>query len=118
VTAQSRPVASLSQSESTIVSAISQFTCNIVDNRIVLTWENAENEQTDRFELERSKDGKRFSTAALVFGTDTPGIAGYKFHEKVFSGKVYYRIKIIRKDKSIEYSTVLQPNAKTSVAKN
>jgi hypothetical protein len=81
--------------------AIMHFTYSIERDRVLLSWENDNNQHTDRFELERSKDGKKFSMAALVFGTDQPGTGSYRFFEKVTSAKIFYRIKIIRKDNSV-----------------
>jgi hypothetical protein len=111
-TAQSRPVSSILTSVANSNDVISNFAYNIVEKKIILSWEMKDNERTDRFELERSNDGKIFVTAALLFGTDAPGAANYIFFEKVGAGKVYYRVKIFQKDNSIAYSAVLPTETK------
>ena len=80
----------------------------IVNNRIVLDWVVGENETADQFEVEKSTDGKNFSMAALVFGTDMPSTGNYQFYEKAGNHKVSYRIKLINKNKQAEYSAVVE----------
>ena len=58
-----------------------RFNGNISNNRIFLQWEVIENETADQFEVEKSTDGKNFTLAALVFGTDKPETGKYWFYE-------------------------------------
>ena len=83
---------------------------HISNNKVILNWVVGENETADKFEVERSNDGKHFSMAALVFGTDAPVTGKYQFYEKTGSKKVSYRIKLINKDKKTEYSKVVEIN--------
>ena len=62
------------------------------------------------FEIEKSRDGKDFKMAALVFGTEKTGDENYRFFEKAVAKKVYYRIKIVGKDNTVKYSEVLIAN--------
>jgi hypothetical protein len=87
--------------------AILNFSYSKRDKKIVLNWVADKNQSANQFEIEKSKDGKRFSMAALVLGTDRDGKETYQFFEKSASKKMFYRIKIINKDNSIEYSDVL-----------
>jgi len=66
-----------------------------------------ENQEFSQFEVERSSDGKKFVLAALVFGTDKPGMDNYYFFEKIKKSKTYYRIKTITKNGSVNYSKVI-----------
>ena len=61
--------------------------------------------------MEKSSDGGNFSLAALVFGTDKMSSDQYQFYEKVNSGKILYRIKLINKNKELEYSKIIEINA-------
>lgn len=81
-------------------------------NRIILNWVVGENETADQFVVEKSSDGKNFSMAALVFGTDQPVTGKYQFYEKAGNHKVTYRIKLVNKDHRTEYSdvVVIHPN--------
>ncbi len=69
-----------------------------------------ENETADQFEVEKSTDGKTFTLTALVFGTDKPETDKYQFYEKAGDQKILYRIKLINKNRSIEYSDVIEIN--------
>lgn len=84
---------------------------SIIQNKVVLNWEVGENETVDQFEVERSTDGKNFSLAALVFGTDKPATDKYQFYEKAGNQRVLYRIKLINKNRLTEYSAVIEVNS-------
>ena len=83
----------------------------INNDKVNLTWNISENETADKFEVEKSVDGKTFLIAALVFGTDKMNSDQYQFYEKVNSGKILYRIKLINKNKELEYSKIIEINA-------
>ncbi|MDZ4794967.1 MAG: hypothetical protein SGI83_11865 [Bacteroidota bacterium] len=85
-------------------------TGSISSQKVVLNWEVNENESADQFEIEKSTDGKNFSIAALVFGTDKPDTGKYQFYEKAGNQKVLYRIKLINKNRQTEYSAVVEIN--------
>ena len=87
-----------------------RFNGNISNNKVFLQWEVSENETADMFEVEKSTDGKYFTMAALVFGTDKPETGNYWFYEKANTKKFYYRIKAINKNKQTEYSDVIEIN--------
>ena len=87
---------------------LTNFSANLNNNKATLNWGIASNETTDRFEVERSNDGVNFITAALVFTSDKSSAASYSFHENiVFSGKVYYRLKMYDTNQSVSYSKTL-----------
>lgn len=83
---------------------------SINNHKVVLNWVVGENETADQFEVEKSTDGKNFSLAALVFGTDKPETCNYQFYEKAGKQKILYRIKLINKNKQTEYSAVVEIN--------
>ena len=83
------------------------FKGSITNNKVVLQWVVKENETADQFAVEKSTDGKSFTVAALVFGTDKPQTDKYEFYEKANTKKISYRIKLINKNKKTEYSTVI-----------
>ena len=78
------------------------------NNKAILQWKVADNEGADQFEVEKSFDGKNYSTAAFVFGTDKSGIDQYLFYEKAADKKVTYRIKIVNKDRQATYSNIIE----------
>ena len=78
-----------------------------LNNKVLLQWEIGENETADQFEVEKSTDGKNYVMAALVFGTDEPDNASYKFYENKSLINTSYRIKMINKNKQVEYSNIV-----------
>lgn len=88
-------------------SKITQFTYKIQKQRIELNWTVEMNRDSYLFEIEMSKDGKNYTTAALVFCSDKPDTEQYSFHATAKSSTNYYRIKIQHKDNSITYSEVI-----------
>ena len=68
----------------------------------------------DKIEVERSTDEKNFIMAGLVFGTDQADKVEYIFYEKNKKVKSFYRLKIINKDFSIFYSSIIAPGPATA----
>lgn len=97
-------------------SRITTFTCsyNTEKKRFWLNWTVDHNQETNQFEIEKSSDGKNFTMAALVFGTENADTGKYQFYEKAKSKKMYYRIKIIYKDNTTEYSDIITVETKTN----
>ncbi|MDP9230092.1 MAG: hypothetical protein M3O67_05400 [Bacteroidota bacterium] len=83
------------------------FEGNLDKNKVYLKWSVAENEIVDRFEVERSIDGKNFTMAALVFGTDKIDIETYLFKESKNADKMMYRLKMLDKNNKAEYSKTI-----------
>jgi hypothetical protein len=83
------------------------FSHSLNNNKVLLNWTIAQNQQAYQFEVERSEDGKNFVTAALVFGTDKADSDNYMFYEKARKEGTSYRIKVIQKDGTVDYSTVI-----------
>lgn len=90
------------------------FNAIAANNRVTLNWAVGNNNGMDRFEIEKSTDGKTFSMIALVFGSELAESADYEFFEKLKKTKPYYRVKVIYKDNRTEYSSVVIPEAYTA----
>ena len=88
---------------------INQLNCAIKNDRVILTWTIDNNQLANQVEVESSTDGKNFTMAALVFGTDKKDSDNYYFYEKAKKGKILYRLKVINKDSSVQYSAVATP---------
>jgi hypothetical protein len=86
------------------------ITGSISNHKVILNWMVAENESADKFEVEKSTDGKIFTLAALVFGTDKSETDNYQFFEKAGNKKTLYRIRMINKNREAEYSSVIELN--------
>ena len=83
---------------------------SITNNKVILNWAVEKNESADMFEVEKSSDGKNFSMAALVFGTDKEETGIYQFFERAAKQRMFYRIKMIDKNKQGSYSDVITIN--------
>jgi hypothetical protein len=86
------------------------ITGSVSNHKVILNWVVAENESADKFEVEKSTDGKTFTMAALVFGSDKSETDNYQFYEKAGNKKVLYRIRMINKNQQAEYSAVVEIN--------
>jgi hypothetical protein len=80
---------------------------HISNGKMLLQWIVSDNEDVAQFEIEKSNDGKNFTMAALVFGTDKTETDNYMFYEKATRKKMIYRVKIINKDQTVDYSTAI-----------
>lgn len=72
-----------------------------------LEWVVSSNETGSYFEVEKSADGKAFTKATTVYTTAKGGDAYYTFSEAI-NGGAFYRLKLVNKDKSSSYSTVVR----------
>lgn len=73
-------------------------------NTVVVTWKVAGEEAVDRYEVERSNDGRHFT----VIGSSRPGGRdAYTYTDVADNSSVYYRIKNVDEDGKFKYSTVV-----------
>ena len=103
------PIAASLVSVSPSTAVVNQLTCSIKNDRVLLNWTIDNNQSANQIEIESSNDGKNFTMAALVFGTDKKDTDIYAYYEKAKKGKNFYRLKIINKDGSIQYSDIVTP---------
>ncbi len=93
----------------TPAASVNSIHCSISNGRMLLKWNIINNQEADQFEVESSTDGKKFSMTALVFGTDKESTDDYFFYEKAKKKKTFYRLKIINKNGTAHYSSVVTP---------
>ncbi len=76
---------------------------------ITLSWATTMEENFDRFEVQRSADGKTFESLADVLGAGNSKVRlNYSYQDEApVIGKNYYRLKSIDLDASFEYSGVV-----------
>jgi len=80
------------------------------DNQIRLTWETASELENQGFEIERSKEGKKWETLDFVKGAGTTSeVQSYKWiDDKPYSQDLnYYRLRQMDFDGTIEYSSII-----------
>ena len=87
--------------------AITGFQITEQNGRLLFDWSVTANEEVYLFELEKSRNGKDFTTAAVIFSTDNKESDQYRYFEKVSGAKSFYRLKLVTKDNQAHYSSVL-----------
>jgi hypothetical protein len=93
---------------------LTKFQGNKNGDKVSLQWTVATNEIVDRFEVERSVNGRDFSTAALVFASEKYGDESYSFNETISADIIYYRLKMYDKNHVAEYSKILVFRSKSA----
>jgi len=83
------------------------FQGSMDSKKITLHWSVGQNELTSRFEVERSTDGKNFTSVAVVVATAKSGLENYTYAETAAEGKIYYRLKLYDRKQAIDYSKIL-----------
>jgi hypothetical protein len=94
------------------------FQGNMNNGKVNLQWAVAQNEINDHFEVEKSNDGKTFTTKGIVIATTKYGAESYSFGETANSEKVYYRLKMFDNNQVITYSKILAFQTKTANSDN
>jgi Secretion system C-terminal sorting domain len=87
------------------------FTGQSRNSSVNLQWKIASNETVQSFEIMRSVDGTNYTSCGTVNGTNRTGEETYTYSEAAASvNKVFYKLKLINKNKATEYSTVITFN--------
>lgn len=86
------------------------------NNNASLGWTVTDNEIIKYFDIERSFNGRDFSSAATVAGSTKSGTQKYLFNEAINrNDKVMYRLKIYNKQSNFNYSRVLVLQSKAEI---
>ncbi len=89
------------------------------NNKVTLNWKVADNETVSHFEVEKSANGKDFTTVAVVFATDKTGTEDYVYYETLSNNdKVMFRLRMFDKNQDIDYSKILVFQTKTEKGSN
>lgn len=84
------------------------FRADLENERAILQWKVATEMNFDRYEIEKSGDGKNFISIGTVKGHNRPGEHVYEFEdERLLAERQYYRLKMIDLDGSREFSEVV-----------
>jgi hypothetical protein len=89
------------------------------NNKVTLNWTVADNENNSNFEVERSFNGRDFTTIGVVFASEKMGTENYMFYETTSgTDKVMYRLKMIDKNHVINYSKILIFQLRSTISNN
>lgn len=83
---------------------MTSFTGKQNGNQVQLDWHTTDESGMKVFKIQRSADGKTFST----MGSMPAGKAGaHRFMDQAINGKIYYRIETVGEDNSTIYSKII-----------
>ncbi len=86
---------------------LAAFTAALSNDKVKLTWQTLSETDANRFEIERSLNGREFTYVGKVEAKgNTTSLSSYAFYDNLaqLNGKVYYRLKSVDKDGSFTYS--------------
>ncbi|MCP9752521.1 right-handed parallel beta-helix repeat-containing protein [Ferruginibacter sp. HRS2-29] len=93
------------------------LTANKVAENVVLQWQTATEGNSDRFEVEKSRDGNIFQkTGTVAAAGNSSSYRNYSFTDlfaATGTGTLFYRLKMIDKDNSFTYSPVVSVKVTT-----
>jgi len=89
---------------------LTSFTASALGKGIVLNWTTATEKNNNGFVIERSVDGKTFSSVKFVQGKGTTSeMSSYSYSDNtVTTGKYYYRLRQMDFDGTINYSKTVE----------
>ena len=91
---------------------LTSFTGSIVNKKAQIKWSVDENETGSHFNVERSSDGRNFTSAAMIMNTAKAGMESYTYTDvNDLNGAAYYRLKMSNKDGSEKFSNVIMLKA-------
>jgi hypothetical protein len=84
---------------------------------VKLSWSTENEINTSHFDIERSADGRSFSSIGNVNSNNSDLSNVYAFNDPAIVNNVaYYRLKMVDRDGKFKYSTVIAINAKKGAA--
>lgn len=86
---------------------LESFTITAESCNAILGWKTLNELNTDKFVIEQSTDGTNFKPAASVNASGNPAASTYRHAVAQSSGLAYYRLKMIDKNGSFTYSSVV-----------
>ena len=90
------------------------FTTQLKDGNVFAEASTTDEINTDRIELQRSKDGVQFNSIAVLATKNTAGTHRYQFIDRQpLNGISFYRLKLIDKDESFDLSRILSVDLRT-----
>lgn len=78
------------------------------DKYAKITWQTAQEDNVEKFEVSKSQDGISFSTIGTVTARNNSTTENYSLADIIShtTGTIYYKLKIIDKDGRFSYSTI------------
>ncbi|MCU0421457.1 MAG: YDG domain-containing protein [Bacteroidia bacterium] len=81
------------------------FTASAKENMHCIEWKTADEHNINHYEIQQSFDGKSFTSIGLIKANNSKLIQHYQYKTHAVIGKVYYRMKIVEFNPSIQAYT-------------
>ena len=95
------------------------FTGSLLNNKASLQWSVADNETGKYFEVQKSNDGRTFTTIGVVLVSEKVGTENYSFTDtKEIGTEAYYRLTIRNVNGSASQSRIVSLKAQSTKASN
>lgn len=91
---------------------LSEFKATSNGSKVILNWTTEQERNSGFYQVERSNDGKSFSTIAIVSASGNSDIQlKYSYIDNTpLAGENYYRLKIVDQDAKFEFSPIKSIN--------
>ncbi len=90
------------------------FTAALQNKKVIANWKTDNEINTFSFNVERSDNGRSFSSIGIVPAVNASGIHNYQFTDELpFKGISYYRLKSFDIDGKFSYSNIVKINDPT-----
>ena len=98
---------------------IQQFTAIAEKNNVQTSWTISNEINIQKYIVERSLDGSNFISVGIVLASNLNGTKKYSFTDmNAVKQVIYYRLKIVEKDGSFNYSKIVVLNNQTKSSIN
>jgi hypothetical protein len=94
------------------------FNGNLSGDITKLEWKIAQNEAAKFFEIQTSTDGINFITAATINSSGKQGEGQYNYSMNASAKKLYYRLRIVGVDQTVNYSGIISVGYKNNGKNN
>ena len=108
---------SIEGTPATLAVSLQSFSGAIVNKNAKLVWATTSEVDAKSFSIEASTDRKNFSEIGSVDAKNVKGTNSYEFETAAPTATTYYRLKMIDKNGSFTYSSIVALNASVSVKK-
>jgi hypothetical protein len=94
---------------------LTSFSAIPKNDEVRLSWTTEQEEDMDRFEVQRSANGTDFTSFGTIICRNLPTASAYGFNDySPFKGGTSYRLKIIERNGNINYSKIVTVQFKTN----
>jgi Secretion system C-terminal sorting domain len=93
---------------------LQSFTGSVVNDKVQLGWQAQSETNFSHYEVERSIDGRNFTTIGTVASVPD-GLYSFADNSIAGASKFYYRIKMVDKDGKFSYSAIISITTKGNI---